>query len=598
MLCTKRLAQFTERARQWESFASFRLNARTYHLCFHFDPKDLPPNLCSETLPFESVEVENIHQYAPSTPTLDPSTDYIPSEYLNAGDDISYLTEHDDPLLVESSNLLRGKPVGLKNNLSDRAALKMYPGQRRRQQRRATDTGGNDIFIPLMGVRKALCVRIVNTFLDENRTAYTIWVFDVESGREWYAPVRYQRDFQDLRSATLPLCPSLVQLPFPQQTWNVFGGRKAEAEEIREVKCRQLEYFLRRLSSLLYTEKLHPVISEIAMHLQGFLGCDGSDANLRLQKQITLNEAMVWQMPEISHSRVQMKVRLLLKRSIQRYVFRLFLLEQLQKLVKDFVDATRERGPKLREIEVIEAQGRNKLKERAMEDLERIQGFLDQMQNVVVEGCRADFLSICQRRDFAALRHFIEGSQGDAYLDRVFREAVREQIEIEIYVPLRGVVSRLLVNGWRHDDMEIHFKMNELRRRPQSMLRIPADKVSPSGWSSVSTILNEGVGMSTLPCAKLRAIVDSAKEIARVYAVEKLRDGESTAEAKDEFGADDFLPIFIYCVVQAEMERPCALCVLLRTLCEPTNRIGEIGYYLASFEAAITHIQEINLAEN
>ena len=37
--------------------------------------------------------------------------------------------------------------------------------------------------------------------------------------------------------------------------------------------------------------------------------------------------------------------------------------------------------------------------------------------------------------------------------------------------------------------------------------------------------------------------------------------------------------------------------VLLRTLCDRINRIGEIGYFLASFEAAITHIQELDLAE-
>jgi hypothetical protein len=32
-------------------------------------------------------------------------------------------------------------------------------------------------------------------------------------------------------------------------------------------------------------------------------------------------------------------------------------------------------------------------------------------------------------------------------------------------------------------------------------------------------------------------------------------------------------------------------------LCDRINRIGEIGYFLASFEAAITHIQELDLAE-
>jgi hypothetical protein len=61
--------------------------------------------------------------------------------------------------------------------------------------------------------------------------------------------------------------------------------------------------------------------------------------------------------------------------------------------------------------------------------------------------------------------------------------------------------------------------------------------------------------MSTLPCAKLRAIVDAAREISRLHQQE---------HGKDLLlGADDFLPIFIFCVVRAEMERPCALCTLI-----------------------------------
>jgi hypothetical protein len=165
------------------------------------------------------------------------------------------------------------------------------------------------------------------------------------------------------------------------------------------------------------------------------------------------------------------------------------------------------------------------------------------------------------------------------------------------------------------------------------MFKIPETKLSPSGWRSVSTILNEGVGMSTLPCAKLRAILNAAKEIIRVYSEEhKFSEEKGTLEeqaADDEnendvlrksaLGADDFLPIFIYSVVRAEMERPCALCkylnaskeeafsitvltiflgVLLQTLCDKTSRIGETGYYLASFEGAIAHIQELDLTQD
>jgi hypothetical protein len=121
--------------------------------------------------------------------------------------------------------------------------------------------------------------------------------------------------------------------------------------------------------------------------------------------------------------------------------------------------------------------------------------------------------------------------------------------------------------------------------RPQS--RIPQTRISPE---SVALILKRGVGKSTFPCAKLRAIVDAAREISRLYTQEH--------DGKGVVGADEFLPVFIFCVVKANIDRPCALTILLRTLCDRSNSIGEIGYFLASFEAAITHLQEIDLKKD
>ena len=113
---------------------------------------------------------------------------------------------------------------------------------------------------------------------------------------------------------------------------------------------------------------------------------------------------------------------------------------------------------------------------------------------------------------------------------------------------MRSVVSRLLVNGWRHEDMQVQFKIRELAKRPQELFRI--QHPSPTQWQSVSTILNQGVGMSTLPCVKLQAIVDAAREINRSYQEEQ--------HTSNALGADDFLPIFIFCVVRADLERPYA----------------------------------------
>lgn len=455
---SKCLAQFTERARHWESTSSFRIDAKTFELRLHFDPRDLPPSLSEGALPFY-YESMVMRSYAPSTPTLDLSVDAIPVEYLNAGERRVCLNDGD---LSEQHALL-----GLEPNRHVQQTRSSYPGARLQsgKVRPRPFLEPSDVFIPLMGVRKALCVRILNTFIVENRTAYTIWVYDVESGREWYAPIRYLRDFQELRSATAPLCASINQIPFPSGGWLAFGvNEKSEPDSVRDVKCRQLENFLRTLCTLVYTDRLHPDIAEIAIHVQSFLGCDGGlsqdrDSLHLLQNPAVINEPMCGQQVEEGHSIFQMNVRQLLKRSIQRYTYRLFLLNVMKRVVDEFVSDTRANGPTLKEIEVLEAQGRTVLKDRALRDLERIQCFLDQVQDLILEGCAKDFESIAQRRDFFALRKFMDGKKGDVYLEKVVREAVREHIEIEIYVPLRSVVSRLLVNGWKHDDMEIHFKM-------------------------------------------------------------------------------------------------------------------------------------------
>lgn len=119
--------------------------------------------------------------------------------------------------------------------------------------------------------------------------------------------------------------------------------------------------------------------------------------------------------------------------------------------------------------------------------------------------------------------------------------------------------------------------------------------------------MSQGVGRSTLPCVKLRAIVQAAKEIVRLHAWEHSlkTEGIITDEASFYYpgqpdcslGADEFLPIFIFSVVHAELDRPFALCTLLKSLCEQSKCIGETGYYLASFEAAIEYLKDIDVSD-
>eukprot|EP00536_Pseudo-nitzschia_multiseries_P016844 jgi/Psemu1/263906/estExt_Genewise1Plus.C_12630002 len=468
-------------------------------------------------------------------------------------------------------------------------------------------------WIPLHGIRKALSARILNSFVEpaqKSRIAYTIWVYDVESGREWYAPIRYWDDFAELRGAALELLPNCPAPSFPKnqrfQTTTATATTKATATAT--ATAMMLEEFLRELIGIIYTcDPLHPNTAEIALYVQSFLGIDdaglddSSSSSSNNDNSNNINLPFSYERTFRSPSeRREDEAQQLLKRSIQRYSWRVFLLHTMKAIVRDFVDAARTRGPKLHEIEsttVMEESSLSRkkntntntntasVKTRAMNELLRVQQFLDQLVDLVLDGCNDDLRSIAERREYSAIHKYIVD---ESYWDRLVRESVREQVEIEVYVPLRSVISRLLVNGWRHDDAEVLFKIKELRKRPQGMFRI--EKISPSHWQSVANILKQGVGMSTLPCVKLRAIVDAAREISQLH-------GKEHGDQK-LLGADEFLPIFIFCVVRAEMERPCALSILLQNLCDRINRIGEIGYFLASFEAAIAHIKEIDLTED
>jgi hypothetical protein len=47
-------------------------------------------------------------------------------------------------------------------------------------------------------------------------------------------------------------------------------------------------------------------------------------------------------------------------------------------------------------------------------------------------------------------------------------------------------------------------------------------------------------------------------------------------------GADDFLPVFIYCLVQAHWSTPCSTLLLLRLLADPLKSNDELQYYMVS----------------
>ena len=66
----------------------------------------------------------------------------------------------------------------------------------------------------------------------------------------------------------------------------------------------------------------------------------------------------------------------------------------------------------------------------------------------------------------------------------------------------------------------------------------------------------------------------------------------------EHLGADDFLPIFIYVLMNSKICELSYLSTLLCNLCDPDKRLSETGYYLATFEAAVEHIKQMDIEEH
>ncbi|GFH45334.1 hypothetical protein CTEN210_01808 [Chaetoceros tenuissimus] len=421
-------------------------------------------------------------------------------------------------------------------------------------------------------IRQALSVHIVNTFEENTRLAYTIYVFDVESKTEWYAPIRYFQDFQELRKATMNLDRAVEKLPFPSSTW--FGKDEISlSRSVKEERRKQLEDFLTGLCNNMYIEKLNDSTYEIALFVQSFLGCDLNDKSI-------IDSDLLIDSKETDESEK------LLKTAIQLHTYRLFQLSTLKTLVSRFIQDVKRRAILIEENKRVNNGSSIAEKEKIIVELVTVKHVFTNILDLIQQGSNDDFNSLAT----SLLDPLKTPTNLNDYIERVVRDAIREQIEIEAYVPCRSIISSLLVHGWRYDDRAITFKIAFLKQKSQSFFKIKEEHQSPSDWDSVVQILSKGVGRSTLPCNKLRAVVNSGKEIGHLYKKEHPASLGHTA-----LGADDFLPIFIYCVVNSNIERPCALCALLKHLCDDRQQIGETGYYLSSFEATIMYIHDMDL---
>jgi hypothetical protein len=171
-------------------------------------------------------------------------------------------------------------------------------------------------------------------------------------------------------------------------------------------------------------------------------------------------------------------------------------------------------------------------------------------------------------------------------IENVTNIAIRRQVEIEVYVPYRDNLLTLLYSAYETENAALYSKCCLLANMPQSFFGIPLEYISPSSWCHVINYMI-AIKEKVTPYDRLQMLLTAAAEIPRQYSTERIN-------ADKSIGADDILPIFIYCLVMSKNKTLYSLSKELESLCDPHCRVSEMGYYVATLEASLQYIHEID----
>merc|ERR1711988_1750606 len=89
-----------------------------------------------------------------------------------------------------------------------------------------------------------------------------------------------------------------------------------------------------------------------------------------------------------------------------------------------------------------------------------------------------------------------------------------------------------------------------------------------------------------LPARKIDILIDAIHSIYTTY------ENEHLLTARKVLGADDFLPIFIYCISHCGIKNLMSLKEICYTFCDPRLALTEAGYCIATLDAATNYLSQ------
>jgi len=492
------------------------------------------------------------------------------------------------------------------------------------------------IIVPTSELRPALATRIIRAEERDGHTVYVIVVVDIRSGAEWVVRRRFS-EFHVFRESLIAIRKSIGAVDFPPK-------RLAESATLTAERLQLLQRFLRKTCSLLCVNSLHPSTAAVQQALQAFLDVNlkidaikiletdsenfGINSNVQVFVHSTMQMSMLDRVyegfldrflanaglttPVTAYSLEKAKAVL---ESLQRYMDNLqgvmydglsddccSIIRHCQEVVRSNWKASvgadpthlgpTHTRPKL--LSTDSNSGAMSVSPPRVASDEFIDSLSPAQLSRVSKDTDTGLISLGldenapaeNERKAMSLQVKMSTELRDDDVQDLARQSIRRQVEIEIYIACGGFVKRVLEHALKEEESVLKRNIDALYPNPQSFYGISMGTISPTSWEKVVTMFNQFRHFS-LPQDRVKHLVVCAKEIPNIYACEHLSNPE-------HMGADEFLPVFIYVIVQARVPNLLALNMEMQSLVDPEKRCGEAGYYLASLEAAIEHVKEVD----
>jgi len=169
-------------------------------------------------------------------------------------------------------------------------------------------------------------------------------------------------------------------------------------------------------------------------------------------------------------------------------------------------------------------------------------------------------------------------------------EVLRTLVEDCVVSPLLEAFQKTLARDFGGGRAEAALKKERaaLRDAAPVALGLHPGLASREPWSAAIDALS-GLDACALPSQQLAVVVEAARCVHEAHASLVEAGGEPAPPSC--LAADEFLPVFIYCVVHADDSRNFLLArATLWALADPAELQAEPGYYLTMFDAALEYV--------